>query len=332
VIVAAIVTHMIAKLRAAARVALVAATTAGVCGLAAAPAHADPPAVATLVMSGEMHYDAAAGQANWLRVTNPAPGIVQFTDVVPITYSTPDGSTCWYPYATTTTVWCEHLATFLDIKTYDGDDRIENRTVSNVHANGGDDDDVIIMGGHVTSSAAGDANGGAGDDVIYSGPGDDWIEGGTGVDTVSFQGRTAVITASLVTNHGGSPSTSEVDNYLNVENLTGGGSADTLTGNDLANVLDGGWYTTPCSPTPLAVAAKALAPPPCTTYSGEDTINGNGGNDTLRGRQGADNLNGGSGNDILYGDSGFDALNGGLGSDSCHPGADGATTVSCVVS
>jgi len=333
-IVTAIVTHMIQKPRSITRVGLAAAVVAAVCGLSAAPAHADPPAVATLVMNGEMHYDAAAGQANWLVISNPAVGIVQFSDVVPITYATPDGSTCWYPYAGMTTVQCEHLATFLNIKTYDGNDRIENRTSSNVHANGGADNDVIIMGGHATSAAAGDATGESGNDIIYSGPGDDWIEGGPDIDTVSYAGRTAVITASLVTNHGGSPSTSEVDTFFNVENLTGGGSGDTLTGNDQPNVLDGGWYTTPCSPSPLAPAgtAKALALPPCTTYSGNDTINGNGGGDTLRGRQGADTLNGGSGNDFLYGDAGVDSLNGGLDLDYCYPGTDGATTTSCIVS
>ncbi len=300
---------------------------------AVAPAHAAP-LVATLTMSGEMHYEAALNQANRLTITNPSAGVVAFTDVYPITFSTPDGSTCSYPYANQTTVHCVHGATFLDIKTYDLDDVIDNRTKSNMHAFGGDGNDVIKMGGHVNAqAAAGDAAGGEGDDIFYSGPGNDWLFGGNGTDTVTFQGRTAKITATLTAPAGGGdPATSEVDVWQGIENLTGGGAADTLTGDAGANVIDGGWYTTPCYPYPTALATTAFqAPPPCTTYSGDDVINGGGGPDNLRGRQGADTINGGAGNDSLYGDAGFDSLNGGLDSDICYPGADGATTNSCSV-
>jgi Ca2+-binding RTX toxin-like protein len=301
---------------------------------AVTPAHAAPP-VATLTMSGEMHYEAALNQANRLTITNPSAGVVAFTDVYPITFSTPDGSTCSYPYATQTTVHCVHGATFLDIKTYDLDDIIDNRTKSNVHAAGGDGADIIKMGGHANGqAAAGDASGGEGDDLFYSGPGNDWISGGNGSDTVTFQGRTVKITATLTAPAGGGdPLTGEFDVFQEIENLTGGGAADTLTGNASANVIDGGWYTTPCYPYPTGFSATAAfqAPPPCTTYSGDDVINGGGGPDTLRGRQGADTINGGSGTDHLYGDAGYDTLDGGLDSDLCYPGADGASVISCSV-
>jgi Ca2+-binding RTX toxin-like protein len=315
------------------RLGLAAILGVGFTVAAVTPAHAEPP-VATLTMNGEMHYDAALNQANRLTISNPSPGVVAFTDVYPITFSTPDGSTCSYPYATMTTVHCVHSATFLDIKTSDLDDVIDNRTTSNVHASGGAGNDVIKMGGHATSAAAGDASGGPGNDVIHSGPGDDWINGGADNDTVTFQGRTAKITATLVLPAGGGdPLSGEHDVFQEVENLTGGGAADTLTGNGNANVLDGGWYTTPCSPFPSGLQATAVsqAPPPCTTYSGDDVITGGGGPDTLRGRQGADNMNGGSGADVLYGDAGFDTLNGGPDSDICYQGADGATVISCSV-
>ncbi|GAB3823613.1 hypothetical protein ACFPIJ_62405 [Dactylosporangium cerinum] len=300
---------------------------------AVSPAHAEPP-VATLTMSGEMHYEAALNQANRLTISNPSAGVVAFTDVYPITFSTPDGSTCSYPYATMTTVHCVHSATFLDLKMSDLDDVIDNRTTSNVHASGGDGADIIKMGGHATPAAAGDASGGDGDDIIYSGPGDDWINGGDGTDTVTYQGRTGAITATLVLPAGGGdPLLSEHDVYQELENITGGGAGDTLTGNASANVLDGGWYTTPCLPVPSGLLSPTAiqAPPPCKTYSGDDVINGGGGPDTLRGRQGADTLNGGSGNDVLYGDAGYDNLNGGLDSDLCYPGADGASTTSCTI-
>lgn len=296
---------------------------------AVAPAHAAPP-VATLTMNGEMHYEAALNQANRLTITNPSAGVVAFTDVVPITFSTPDGSTCSYPYATQTTVHCVHGATFLDVKTYDLDDVIDNRTTSNLHAFGGDGDDIIRMGGHPTPAAAGDADGGSGNDLFYSGPGDDWLNGGTGTDTVAFSGRTAKITATLLApGHGGDPLTAEDDVYSAIENLTGGGAADTLTGDGGANTIDGGTYTTPCFPYPTL--ASFQAPPPCTTYSGDDIITGGGGPDILRGRQGADTINGGTGADTLYGDAGYDILNGGADADICYPGADGASSSSCSV-
>lgn len=66
-----------------------------------------------------------------------------------------------------------------------------------------------------------------------------------------------------------------------IENVDGGQGNDRLTGNDLANVLNGA--------------------------SGADTLSGGKGNDTL---------NGGSGNDLLSGDAGDDLLQGGYGSDS----------------
>ena len=321
------------------RVGLSVAVVAAVCGITATAAHAEPP-VATLTMSGEMHYEAAAGQVNNVRVTIASPGVYSFSDNVPITFSTPDGSTCWYPYAPTmTTVHCNHLATFLDIKTYDLDDIIDNRSTSNIHAFGGGGNDTIRMGGHTTAAAAGDAAGGDGNDTIYSGPGDDWIAGGAGIDTVSYVGRTAAVTAMLTASGGGgggNPATDEEDVYFTIENLSGGGGSDTLTGNDSVNVLDGGYYMTAClpSPTPFVAAVgefRAFAPPPCAIYSGNDTIDGKGGNDTLRGRGGADTIFGGPGADTLYGDSGYDSLNGGLDVDVCYPGADGASTVSCTV-
>ena len=320
-------------MRAVANLGVVAAVAVTFCAVAATPAAAGPP-VATLTMTGEMHYEAAAGQANHVVISIAAPGVYSFSDVVPITFTTPDGSTCSYPYVgVTTTVHCVHGATFLDVKTYDLDDIIDNRTTSNMHAFGGEGNDVIRLGGKAVAAAAGDAAGGDGDDVIHSGPGDDYISGGPGVDTVTYQGRTGAVTASLLAGGGGAPSLSEGDVYFTIENLTGGGAADTLTGDDGPNTIDGGWYTTPCSPgpTPSGLSAQQLAPPPCTVYSGNDTINGNGGSDILRGRQGADIINGGNGADTLYGDSGLDNLNGGPNNDVCYPGADGATTVSCTV-
>ncbi len=87
----------------------------------------------------------------------------------------------------------------------------------------------------------------------------------------------------------------------NIENALGGTGADTLIGNEIANVLDGG--------------------------AGTDTLRGNGGNDTLLGRAGNDQLDGGAGNDTLSGGDNDDLLIGGAGDDKLDGGA-GSDTAS----
>jgi Ca2+-binding RTX toxin-like protein len=54
--------------------------------------------------------------------------------------------------------------------------------------------------------------------------------------------------------------------------------------------------------------------------TGNDTLNGNGGNDTLVGQDGTDTLNGGIGNDILVGGDGNDTINGDAGNDTIRYG------------
>ncbi|MFM8332725.1 MAG: beta strand repeat-containing protein [Candidatus Methylumidiphilus sp.] len=81
--------------------------------------------------------------------------------------------------------------------------------------------------------------GNAQDNLFYAGAGDNRIDGGGGVDTVTYLCATAAVTASLATAAqatGGSGS----DTLLNIENLTGSGYADTLGGDGGRNVLVGG--------------------------------------------------------------------------------------------
>jgi Ca2+-binding RTX toxin-like protein len=71
-------------------------------------------------------------------------------------------------------------------------------------------------------------------------PDTDVLNGGSGVDTVSFAGRTAGVIADIDgAADDGVPQ--ENDNILsNVENITAGNGNDSLTGNILANTLRGG--------------------------------------------------------------------------------------------
>ena len=123
--------------------------------------------------------------------------------------------------------------------------------------------------------------GGAGDDTLNGGFGNDLLDGGPGSDTVLFISTAGPVTVNLA--FVGPQSTGEgIDTLVSIENVTSGTGDDTLLGNEVANVLDGGF--------------------------GNDTLSGLGGNDTLLGGGGDDQLIGGLGIDRLDGGSGVDTV------------------------
>ena len=273
------------------------------------------------IPSGEVHFVAGDGQENRVTVTKlsgPA-HVYRFDDVFPIVFNDiypVSAGACTYPYPADSTVMdCDHAATIISVRTGDLDDTINYRTSLSWQLEAGDGNDTVRTG----TGAGGPGNyttGGAGKDMIYSGPGDEYLSGGAGVDTVSYAGRWTAVTANVGSGGG---SVGEDDAYQLIENLTGGGAGDTLTGNDSANVLDGGYATTTCLPYPTIAAALAL--PPCTSYSGNDALTGEGGADTIFGR---------SGDDLLVGGAGYDSLDGGSGTgDFCYVNADGGTKIGC---
>ncbi|MGB0694185.1 MAG: hypothetical protein ACPGOY_00955 [Rhodospirillaceae bacterium] len=81
--------------------------------------------------------------------------------------------------------------------------------------------------------------GGSGDDTFTGNAANNSLDGGGGSDTVSYAGDTSGLTASLAD---GTASGTGIgsDTLTSIENLIGGSGADTLTGNNSANVLDGG--------------------------------------------------------------------------------------------
>lgn len=120
--------------------------------------------------------------------------------------------------------------------------------------------------------------GGAGDDLFWGDglgmPGDDFIDGGDGIDTLSYFDngeRTGGVTVSLQAGDGGATAGGESDTLVNIENLEGTQYGDDLDGDGDANALFGG-----------------------------------GGDDDLYGAAGDDVLQGGTGADDLLGDSGLD--------------------------
>jgi Ca2+-binding RTX toxin-like protein len=135
--------------------------------------------------------------------------------------------------------------------------------------------------------------GGAGDDVLAPGrtsslqatPPWDVVDGGGGIDTVSFAdigawptvGAPGGVSVDLVTGFAREPngvvgSALVYAALVSIENVIGGSGNDVLTGNSGANVLDGG--------------------------AGNDQLFGGAGNDILIGGDGADRLDGGGGIDL----------------------------------
>lgn len=108
------------------------------------------------------------------------------------------------------------------------------------------------------------------------------IFGGPGTDTVSYASRTAALTVTLGAGVDDGAAGENDDLNNDVEVVTGGSGADTMT----------------------AAAGVAV------------TFNGGAGADTLIGDTGADTFFGGAGNDILRGKGGNDVLNGEDGDDT----------------
>jgi len=132
-------------------------------------------------------------------------------------------------------------------------------TFSNV---AGDVGNVSIAVGTVIENA----KTGSGSDTIILNAANNIVDGGAGIDTVSYEAATAGVTVNLSLTTAQNTVGAGTDTLTNFENLTGSAYADTLTGNSAANVLNGGL-----------------------------------GNDTLSGGLGADTLTGGSGTDSFVG-------------------------------
>ena len=143
--------------------------------------------------------------------------------------------------------------------------------------------------------------GGDGKDLLFGGAGNDTFNGGTGVDTVSFAEApvASAVTASLAS---GTSTNAQLgtDTFVpvapggcsTVENLTGSGFNDSLTGDACANTLYG-----------------ANGNDTLTGNAGNDLLQGAGGNDTISGNDGTDLMEPGTGDDLSAdGGAGFDTL------------------------
>jgi Ca2+-binding RTX toxin-like protein len=92
----------------------------------------------------------------------------------------------------------------------------------------------VLTGNHANNVL----NGGSGNDTLAGGAGNDTLVGGDGVDWADYSGASGAVTVSLIT--GTATGGDGIDTLQSFENLRGGASADSLTGDTGNNVLDGG--------------------------------------------------------------------------------------------
>ena len=202
------------------------------------------------------------------------------------------------------------------------------------HAEG----DVIVDVENVVGSDYGDVLGGD--------AGANRLDGGAGMDTVSYSGSDEAVTVDLEadTGEGGH---ADGDVIVNIENVTGSGYGDVLGGDSGANQLDGGDGDDMLDGGAGADRLLGGVGMDTASYSGSDEAvtvylwkgTGEGGHaegdvivdvenvlgsdyeDVLGGDDGANRLSGGGGNDRLSGRGGDDVLEGGAGADRLLGGA-----------
>lgn len=172
-------------------------------------------------------------------------------------------------------------------------------------------DNIAIAYGAIIENAVG----GGGNDLIIANDAANVLNGGDGVDTVSYEVSDDGVFVRLddvASTTGKSWFLSKLidfaDDWLpdgvggyatgdvlkNIENLTGSAHGDQLLGNNVANTLAG--------------------------MDGNDILYGNDGDDILLGGEGIDLLFGGNHSDTLIGGAGNDRLNGGSGDDILNGG------------
>jgi Ca2+-binding RTX toxin-like protein len=299
---------MASRLRWVTRTAVATLVGGTVAVAVATPAHA---ADAVLdVVGSSIYYSAGAGQQNHLVIERSTANTDQylFQEVGGAVITSSDPACFYSTPGSTTAMTCTAPGLLaLVVSLGAGHDAVLNWTDRAATLYGGDGDDTLWFGGR--TGVSGWADGGAGNDVLVSGPGNDTMVGGAGVDRASYYESIGTVNASLVTNAGGH--SYDTDTYSGIEDLEGGGGADTLVGDGGPNRLWGG----------TATVCRAYPTGACSEVSGNDTIFGNGGADTIDGDTGNDIVFGGDGNDSLSGDRGDDSLYGEAGNDSLSGGS-----------
>ncbi len=199
----------------------------------------------------------------------------------------------------------------------DGDDTVFGDVGDDLFFGGDGNDDLSTGEGDDTLV------GGAGDDVLrVTGYGRNYIDGGTGFDTVNFgQASTAYVYQYLDVSD--DPDGDVLIVYGQVAN-GGWGMATILDGVEQVQFADGVWFNVTASLSDLehgqvyifahdvlneVISGTAASGEILSGHYGHDEIYSQGGSDWLYGQQGDDQIHGWTGNDTIYGGSGDDTVN-----------------------
>jgi Ca2+-binding RTX toxin-like protein len=201
-----------------------------------------------------------------------------------------------------------------------GDDTFRGTGGSDLLRGGADEDDFFGQAGADTML------GGDGSDTFHasarhnvSGPSDateetapapDVMDGDAGVDRIDYVFTSEHVSVSLdgVANDGRD---GEGDNVIDMENVVGGRTSNTITGDAQANRLS------------VSICCTGAETPP----GGDDVIHGGGGADVIGGGRGNDQLFGDDGNDTIWGGGNSDTIDGGKGTDDLRDGGQPGVTI-----
>ena len=217
-----------------------------------------------------------------------------------------------------------------------------NDTASYATATGGITVTLTATGGSSTGAGGNDTLisienviGSGFNDVLMGNSGANTLDGGVGVDTVSYANASGGVSVSLTATGGSSTGAGGNDTLVSIENVTGSDFNDALMGNAAANTLNGGLgsdtvsYANASGAVTVTLTATGGS---STGAGGNDTLlsienaTGSAFNDTIVGNAAANILDGGAGNDSIQGGGGDDILIGGSGADTL----DGGTGINTV--
>lgn len=153
---------------------------------------------------------------------------------------------------------------------------------------------------------------GDGDDVVHGSLGVDYLDGGDGIDTISYLDSTSGVTVNLL--QGQATIGSSINTLVSFERVVGSKYNDTLVGDGQSSYSQYGGANIALNLS--LTSAQDLGVVGTDTISGFVGIISGSGGDTLRGNAQNNILSAGGGNDTVYGDLGDDVLDGGIGTDT----------------
>ncbi len=216
------------------------------------------------------------------------------------------------------------LSGFENLQSGGGNDSLTGNAGANIFFSLGGNDTILGLAGDD------EINAGEGDDVLIGGLGADVLRGDGGSDTASY--ATSAAAVSIVHNgfftYVATLGDAAGDSFGSIENFIGSRFADTLTGDDTDNVIEGGagadsltggGGTDTASYAGSTVAVRASLVAGVLGVGGDaagdrlfafENLRGSAFNDTLIGDAGANRLTGGAGINVLEGGAGADTLDG----------------------